>query len=252
MAWKNFTASLAEVLVHEGGFTMNRKDPGNWTGGKVGSGILKGTKKGIAAASFPHLDIRNLTDVQIAGIYEVNYWNKVCGDDLPSGLDLAVFDYGVNSGPSRSVKDLQRVVGVKADGKMGPVTRKAVMLADHAKIIKSHCARRLSFFKSLAIWNTFGKGWSRRIINVEARALSWVLTKAELKEEAKKASQSAGAQAGGAVVMVPTGGVTIDNVGSFPTWLLVALFGVAVAVLFIRAVINYQRSRTLTAVAKEA
>lgn len=70
MAKGNFAPSLADVLVHEGDYTADRRDPGNCTGGKVGVGETKGTKKGIAAASYPHLDIKNLTDAKIAEIYE--------------------------------------------------------------------------------------------------------------------------------------------------------------------------------------
>lgn len=104
MAKGNFPPALTDVLVHEGDYTNDRRDPGNWTGGKVGVGELKGTKKGIAAASYPHLDIKNLTDTKIAEIYEANYWRKIQGDELPAGVDLSGFDYSVNSGVSHSAK----------------------------------------------------------------------------------------------------------------------------------------------------
>ena len=111
MTASNFDRALSLVLQYEGGFTDDRRDPGNWTGGKVGAGQLNGTKKGIAAASFPHLDIKNLTDAQIAEIYRAKYWNRVRGDELPSGIDLSTMDGGVNSGPARSVRWLQAALG---------------------------------------------------------------------------------------------------------------------------------------------
>lgn len=251
----SFERSLPLTLVYEGGYTNDPRDPGNWTGGKVGVGQNKGTKKGIAAASFPHLDIKNLTDAQIAEIYRAKYWLKVRGDDLPAGVDFSVFDAGVNSGPSRSVKWLQAVLGVSQDGKVGDVeTLPAAMKADPATTIKAHCAKRLGFVKSLAIWNTFGKGWSRRIANVEATALSWVLSKTELEAEAKKARDAATQQGTGAVVV--TGGGVTDQAGGglsgLPLWAVLILVAAVVGGLAVRFIINRQRAQALTRAAKEA
>lgn len=249
----NYERALPRVLVYEGGFTDDRRDPGNWTGGKVGVGELKGTKKGIAAASFPHLDIKNLTDAQIAEIYRAKYWLKVRGDDLPSGVDFTAFDAGVNSGPSRSVKWLQSVVKVEADGVLGPKTLSAVQNSTPATVIKAHCAKRLGFVKSLAIWNTFGKGWSRRIADVEATALSWVLTKAQMEAEAKKAQDQATKQGGGAVVVTGTGASDqAFNLSGFPWWVVALVVGVLVAVLLIRTAINSQRAKALANAAEGA
>lgn len=254
MAKGNFNACLADVLVHEGGFTKNPKDPGNWTGGKVGSGELKGTKKGIAAASYPHLDIKNLTDAKIAEIYEANYWRKIRGDELPSGVDLSGMDYAVNSGVSRSAKELQRVVGVTVDGKVGPATIMAVKNADPRAVIKGHCGRRMSFLRSLAIWNTFGKGWSTRVANVEAKALSWVSSKSQLEADAKAARDKAVAQGGGAAVGTGSG-VGVDqapDLAGLPVWVIVAVVAAIVVPLVIRAIVNGQRAAALSNVAKEA
>jgi lysozyme family protein len=247
MTQANFARALPLVLEYEGGFTKDKRDPGNWTGGKVGVGELRGTNKGIAAASFPTLDIEHLTDAQIAEIYRAKYWVRVRGDDLPSGVDLSVMDGGVMSGPSRSVKWLQAVVGETQDGLPGPVTLNAAKKADAPKTIKAHCAKRLGFVRSLAIWNTFGKGWSRRIANVEATALSWVLTKAEMDAEAKAAKDKATQQAGGAVVV--TGAGTADQaaggLSGLPWWGIAIVVVLIAAPLVIRFVINRQRAAAL-------
>lgn len=250
----SFDRALPRVLEYEGGYTDDPRDPGNWTGGKVGVGQNKGTKKGIAAASFPDLDIKNLSDAKIAEIYRAKYWAKVRGDDLPAGVDFSVFDAGVNSGPSRSVKWLQAALGVSQDGKVGDAeTLPAVLKADPAATIKAHCAKRLGFVKSLAIWNTFGKGWSRRIANVEATALSWVLTKAQMEAEARAAQERGNQQAGGAVVV--TGGAVGDQasgLSGLPLWAIAGAVALIVTILIIRIVINNQRSHALAKAAKEA
>lgn len=250
----NFDRSLPFVLEYEGGYTNDRRDPGNWTGGKVGVGELKGTKKGIAASAFPHLDIKNLTDAQIAEIYRAKYWDRVKGDQLPAGVDFTTFDAGVNSGPSRSVKWLQAVLGVDQDGVVGATeTLPALAVADIPKTIKAHCAKRLGFVKSLAIWNTFGKGWSRRIANVEATALSWVLSRGQLEAEAKAAKDKAAQQAGGAIVV--SGGGLADQVSrgasGLPWWGVAIVIVLVATPLVVHFVINRQRAAALAGKAKE-
>jgi lysozyme family protein len=100
-------------------------------------------------------------------IYKQGYWDKVKGDNLPSGLDFAIFDWAVNSGPGRAAKALQKAVGATADGAIGPKTLEAVEAADAAKTIKAVADEREAFYKSLRTFNTFGKGWLRR--NKETR-----------------------------------------------------------------------------------
>jgi len=250
MARGNLSKCLPITLAHEGGMSMTRADPGNWTGGKVGVGVLKGTKYGIAASAFPHLDIKNLTLADVEPIYKTKYWDKVRGDDLPAGVDLTVWDYGVNSGPSRGVKELQRVVGVAADGVVGGGTLAAVNAANGRAIIKGVNARRLSFMRSLAIFKTFGNGWTRRVADIEAKSVAMYLSAtgmagmskiAALKSEAKTAGDTASnqkASAGGA----GAGGVggAAASTATDPNWLLI---GCVVAAAVMVAVILILKSR---------
>ncbi|MGB3026848.1 glycoside hydrolase family 108 protein [Paradevosia shaoguanensis] len=253
MAKGNLPAVLAETLAHEGGYSSNPKDPGNWTGGKVGAGKLLGTQKGIAAASYPNRDIRNLTDADIQAIYQHDFWHPVRGDDLPSGVDLSVFDAGVMSGPSRSAKWLQQVVGAKADGVVGTATLAALKSIAPRAVIKGHCAKRLGFVQSLAIWNTFGKGWSRRIASVEATALSWVSSKAQLEADTQAARSASNRQAGSVVTTGAAGAVDQANhLSGLPVGVVIAVFAIVAAVLVIRIVINNQRASALAKAAKEA
>jgi lysozyme family protein len=90
---------------------------------------------------------------------------------LPAGIDYAVFDYGVNSGISRSAKVLQRVLGVADDGMIGPITLGAANACDCKVTIAAICDERLRFLRSLRTWRVFGKGWGRRVAEVKAVAL---------------------------------------------------------------------------------
>lgn len=172
MALASLERSLSLVFGHEGGLSLDRRDKGNWTGGAVGVGVLKGTKYGISAMAYPTLDIARLTLADAAAIYRRDYWRKISGESLPAGVDHAVFDFAVNSGPARAAKYLQTIVGVKADGVIGLVTLRAVEKLEPAFIVRELSKRRLDFLKSLPTWPTYGKGWAKRVAKVEAEALA--------------------------------------------------------------------------------
>ncbi len=161
----NFDKAFELLIGHEGGYTTLRSDPGNWTGGKVGVGVLKGTKYGIAATSYPNEDIKNLTLARAKQIYKRDYWDKVWGDKLPASLAFHVFDMAVNSGISRGVKLLQKTVGSAQDGIMGPTTLRAAQAMDVNAAIMLYNANRLKFYTSLSTFGTFGKGWTNRVAN---------------------------------------------------------------------------------------
>src|SRR5690606_31875174 len=99
-------------------------------------------------------------------IYRAQYWDTVRGNELPDGLDYAMFDYAINSGPARAIKELQRVLNVSADGVIGVQTLAAVAEANTANLITALMDRRLAFLKGLKTWPTFGRGWSRRVAEV--------------------------------------------------------------------------------------
>src|SRR5690606_40800811 len=87
-------------------------------------------------------DLKKITGTQLQKIYKSGYWDKVRGDELPSGVDYAVFDYAVNSGPGQAIKHLQEVVGVKVDGIIGPATLAAVNAANVTQQLYEPCDRR--------------------------------------------------------------------------------------------------------------
>ena len=138
--------------------------------------------KGVTLETFrafksnPHLskeDLKNISDEDLSTLYKKKYWDAVRADELKSGVDYCVFDVAVNSGPGRAIKFLQSCVGVTPDGGFGPATMAAVVKAqeDPAKLIELYCAKRLEFLQSLKTFETFGKGWSRRVAEVKEEAL---------------------------------------------------------------------------------
>ncbi|WP_420415300.1 glycoside hydrolase family 108 protein [Roseibium sp.] len=173
------------LFAHEGGYTDHRGDPGNWSEGKVGRGRLIGTNFGIAAPTLigwrggnvTAADMKALTRDEAIQIYKAQYWDTIRADELPAGVDYCCYDYSVNSGPGRASKELQRVVGAKVDGVIGPMTLAALKISglSSATIIDQICNRRLAFMKRLKTWKTFGKGWSRRVGDVRTKSKQFAM-----------------------------------------------------------------------------
>ena len=157
---ENYAKSLAAVLAHEGGWSDHPLDKGGATMRGVTQAVYDAFRE---TRGLPLRSVRYITDSEVGIIYANQYWNKVKADDLPSGIDYAVFDFAVNSGPSRAIKYLQMCLGVSADGVIGPVTMAAAKQAEPRYVIMLLCDKRLAFLKSLSTWPTFGKGWARRV-----------------------------------------------------------------------------------------
>ena len=168
---ENYQSSLNHVLQSEGLWSDNPADPGG------------ATMKGITLSTYqkwkgnPHItkqDLKNISDQEVSDIYKQNYWDKIKGDDLPSGVDYAVFDASVNMGVGRAAKLIQEAAGVTADGVIGNGTLQAIKNANPTALIDKFSAEKDAFYKSLPTFNTFGKGWLNRVAKVQTEALSMV------------------------------------------------------------------------------
>lgn len=162
----NFDQCLAAVLHHEGGFVNHPKDPG----GMTNLGVTKRVWEEWVGHEVDEKAMRALTPEVVGPMYKKKYWDKVKGDDLPTGLDMAVFDLAVNSGPGRAAKMLQSVLNVPEDGMIGPKTLEKIANIEVLQLIKFYNAQRLSFLQALPTWETFGKGWGRRVAEVSKDA----------------------------------------------------------------------------------
>ena len=166
----NFEQCLALVLKHEGGYVNNPKDPG----GRTNLGVTQKVWEEWVGHPVDEAAMRALTPTDVAPLYKKNYWDKIKGDDLPAGVDYACFDLAVNSGVGRAAKLLQQAVGVSADGAIGPATLDAVASQNPRDVATEVCDLRLKFLQSLPIFDTFGKGWTRRVSEVEETAFKMV------------------------------------------------------------------------------
>lgn len=170
-----FDRAFDVVIGHEGAFTDDPHDKGNWTGGAIGSGELRGTKYGISAASYPALDIRDLSLATAKNVYYRDYYQAVLCHEMPAMLAMLHFDAAINNGRGNAARFLQRALKVAADGKIGPVTLAALKAADLFETAEAYQRARTDLMRSLSTWPRYGGGWAVRLatLPVQAAALQF-------------------------------------------------------------------------------
>lgn len=152
---KNFDDAFETLIGHEGGYSNNIKDPGGET--------MYGVTLRVARANGYAGSMRDLPLAKAKVIAKAEYWNKVRGDDIDPNLAFQLFDVIYNGG--HPIEWLQKAIGVVADGSFGPATLAAIKNAPIARTIMLINAYRLQYYCSLNGWETFGKGWSKRVAN---------------------------------------------------------------------------------------
>jgi len=171
MAQHNFGNCVHKVLRHEGGYVNHPDDPG----GITNLGVTKKVYDEWTGKESTVDQMKALNDEDVKPIYEENYWNKIKGDELPNGLDLCIFDFGVNAGPSRAAKMIQKMADTTVDGGIGPNSIKAINALVKKdgleEVIKLYQAKRQAYYESLKHFDTFGRGWTRRNEDTTAYAL---------------------------------------------------------------------------------
>ena len=162
----NFPAALKQILRFEGGYVNDPRDSGGATNHGVTQAVYDAWRKARKQAV---QSVKLISDTEVAAIYKRDYWDAVRADDLAPGVDLATFDYAVNSGVGRASKALQAAAGVPQDGVIGPQTIAAANKNPAATVLNL-CNSRLAFLKGLKTWPVFGKGWASRVGNLKTIA----------------------------------------------------------------------------------
>jgi len=167
MADADWNACLAFVLAAEGGYVDDPMDPGGATNLGITLDVLRQWRRGAVTKD----DVRTLGRDEAAAIYRTSYWNASRCADLPTGVDLMVFDASVNTGNGRSARFLQTALCVAADGSIGPLTLAAASGRPAAELINDLAQRRLAFYQSLPTYDRFGAGWRTRVTAAQGHAL---------------------------------------------------------------------------------
>jgi len=163
----NYVIALTYVLKSEGLWSDDPQDSGG------------ATMKGITLSVYrewkgnPHIskdELRVIPDEEVYNLYKELYWDKH-GDDLPAGIDYAVFDSAVNMGVGRASKLIQEAVGVTADGVLGPASLSAIQKADPKELIEKFSALKESFYHGIVERKPdqvkYLKGWLNRVAEVK-------------------------------------------------------------------------------------
>jgi lysozyme family protein len=163
---ENFQRSLAITLREEGG---NDDDPQDH-GGRTSRGI---TQKEYNAwrmeQHLPPRDVWTASAGEVTTIYHDEYWEPYC-DNFPPGIDYMYFDMAVNSGPHEATVLLQRSLGVQDDGRIGPITRTTLKLANPSLLVDRYTQVKKNFYISLHNQH-FIRGWLNRCADVHDNAL---------------------------------------------------------------------------------
>ena len=205
MVAESYNAALSRLLKDEGGYTDHPSDPGGPTNFGITLADARRYWKGNAMAD----DVRAMPQSVARKIYRERYWNALRCDELPAGIDYAVFDYGVNSGIGRAGKVLRRVLTLS--DRASAVSDDVIAAARGAAardVVIAICAERLAFLKSLKTFPVFGRGWTARVGGVRAAALAMtenrtvapVATEASAGKAVVPVTSPAGTASAGAVI----------------------------------------------------
>ena len=222
------------VLKHEGGFTEGRGDPGGTTNYGISLRYARGQGSLFdldGDGDVDRDDILLVTPEKASIAYRDWFWRDVRGDELPPGVDLAIFDFAVNSGASRAIRETQMALGLQVDGVLGPVTMAAIKATEPGTLIALICRRRLAFLKRLSHWSRFGVGWERRVNDIETKALNMVGLPSTTAREAVQTGTVQGAGVAATVATVATvasqAEPVIQVLGGLAPWLAALIIGAA-------------------------
>lgn len=173
MKQHSFADAMKIELVYEGGKDDDPVDPG----GRTNQGIIQREysayriRKGLAPR-----DVFLMEPAERDEIYDQQYGKKIQFDVLPPGVDLVILDGAINSGPTQSIKWVQRALGLSADGVLGMITMQRIQdYPDHDVLIHNILTRRREFLRALKTFSHFGKGWMARVDNLEKIGQAWAM-----------------------------------------------------------------------------
>ncbi len=170
-AHSNFLPCLHEVLRLEGGYSDDPRDPG----GPTNFGITRAEWASVCKVPISSItpeDMQSLTLSEAASVYRKFYWNAMCCENMARGVDLMVFQFGVNAGTDTSAQVLQQICGVTTDGIIGPITLAAACRVVPVTLINRLAKQQIESYQGFSEWDEFGAGWVNRVRNAQTVALS--------------------------------------------------------------------------------
>lgn len=157
---ENFEKAFKYVINNEGGYSHNPHDKGGET------------KYGITKASYPKVDIKNLTLDEAKKIYYCDFWTKgKCEKVQDAAIAAKIFDLCINMGINTAIKVVQRALrstgqNVVEDGIAGPATLSAINRADATDLLAALKSEAAGYYRLIAqnkpTQRQFLTGWLNR------------------------------------------------------------------------------------------
>lgn len=155
-----------------------------WEGGYVNDKYDKGgaTNKGITISTFRHFyggkmtidDLKNITNEQWEKIFLVGFWRPFRADDIKcQAIANICVDWAWASGTTTAIRQVQKILGVTADGIAGDITIGAINKCDAEDLFNRIKKARIDFVNAIVRNNPtqarFSRGWVNRINDIEFR-----------------------------------------------------------------------------------
>lgn len=162
---------IAALIKREGGFSDRETD----NGGATNWGITISTLRDWRRVPVSRDDVINLSQAEAAQIYRSTYFTASGFDHIPDGkVQEFLFDFGVNSGVGTATRALQRCIGVKDDGAMGPLSFAALKAVTNLEALfyRLKCDRYellLRFIGTDSRQSEYAIGWANRLDNFEEK-----------------------------------------------------------------------------------
>jgi len=156
----NFDTAFQKTLMYEGWLSNDKNDRGGLT------------KFGISKASYPNIDIANLTLAQAKAIYQRDFWNPIKCDQIKNqDIAMQLFDIAVNCGTGGAGQIVQKAINsllpagqaISVDGIIGEITIAKINSLD-AKVLNNRIATyRARRYAQICVKNPsqvcFLEGW---------------------------------------------------------------------------------------------
>lgn len=166
------TRLVPHILRWEGGYCNDPDD----LGGATNKGVCFKTYKlyrrqrGLPIPSIG--DLRRMTDEEFTDILKTMYWNPCKADFIESqSVANAIVDWAWNSGTATAVKEVQKVLGVKADGIIGNITLSAINSQSPLPLFGQIQEARKDFLKRICkarpANQKFMRGWLNRVQSLQ-------------------------------------------------------------------------------------
>lgn len=169
----NFSACLAFTLLPQNDGQPYHVD----SGGGTSWGVTRSTWSRWIGRNATPATMKALAKAAVTPLYQAWYWNTIDGDALPLGVDLMVFDMGVNCGEEMSAKILQKALGFTdddVDGYIGPETLAAVAKCAPTELVGLLTIAQETYYRSCSEFPVDGNGWLARLERRAAAAKAMI------------------------------------------------------------------------------